>query len=185
MSMLRWLESSFVAPRPCSDLDPIQRRRERTDRTEETWVGRCRRMNRMLLRAFAVWLLQLVVIVVLGGLRDTFLEPIVGEHRAHQIGTVLASLAVLGVICAFLSWIGAASRAQALGLGAFWLLLALVFEFGVFHFIVGVPWSRLVEDYDLAHGNLLLLLWCTVLFGPVACFVVRDGNGLGRGGLDT
>jgi len=130
-------------------------------------------MERMFRRAFVVWLVQLGAVVVLGGLRDTFLQPVVGVHRAHQIGTVLASLAVFGVICLFLSWIGPASRAQALGLGAFWLLLALAFEFGVFHFIVGVPWSRLLEDYNLARGNLLVLLWLTVLLGPVVCFAAR------------
>jgi hypothetical protein len=130
-------------------------------------------MNGVLMRAFGVWLVQLVVIVVLGGLRDTYLQPLIGDHRAHQVGTIAASLAVFGVICLFLSWIGPASRAHALGLGAFWLLLALAFEFGVFHFIVGVPWSRLLEDYNLARGNLLVLLWLTVLLGPVVCFAVR------------
>ena len=141
-------------------------------------------MNDMLPRALVVWLVQLVVIVVLGGLRDTFLQPIVGEHRAHQIGTLIAGLAVLGVICGFLHWIGPASRAQALGLGAFWLLLALAFEFGFFHFIVGVPWPRLVADYNLARGNLLPLLWLTVLLGPVACFAARGRGRVDRNGSE-
>jgi hypothetical protein len=138
-------------------------------------------MNGVLTRAFGVWLVQLVVIVVLGGLRDTYLQPLIGDHRAHQVGTIAASLAVFGIICLLLSWIGPASRVQAFGLGVFWLLLALVFEFGVFHFIVGVPWPRLLAGYNLAQGNLLVVLWLTVLLAPVVCFALRDRGALPGG----
>jgi hypothetical protein len=127
----------------------------------------------VLLKALAVWLAQLVAIVVLGGLRNALLLPLIGEHRAHQLGTVAACVAVFVIICLSLPWVAPVSRAQALALGAFWLALAVAFEFGVFHFIVGVPWSELLADYNLLDGRLLVLLWLTVLFGPLLCFVLR------------
>jgi hypothetical protein len=40
----------------------------------------------------------------------------------------------------------------------------------VFHFVAGVPWPRLLADYNLAEGRLLALLWFTVLLGPLVCY---------------
>ena len=124
-------------------------------------------------RLLAVWLAQLVAIVILGALRQGVLEPLAGEQRAHQVGTLVACVVVFGIIWATLPWLRPQSKGQALGFGAFWLGLALLFEFGVFHFIVGVPWSRLLADYNLAGGRLLVILWLTVLTGPVLARSLR------------
>ena len=43
----------------------------------------------------------------------------------------------------------------------------------MFHFAAGVPWSELFADYNVAQGRLLLLLWLTVLFGPLLSFALR------------
>ena len=89
----------------------------------------------MLGKALVVWLAQLLPIVVLGGLPDKFPQAVAGEHRAHQVGTDAASLFVLAITCAFMPWLAPAARLRALGFEAFWLVLAVAREFGVFHFI--------------------------------------------------
>lgn len=120
-------------------------------------------------KAFVVWLALLVSIVALGGLRDVLLAPRVGELRAHQLGTIAACAAVLVVVCAFMPWLAPPTALHALGLGVLWVGLAVGFELGFFHFVMGVPWSRLLADYNLARGRLLLLLWLTVLLAPLLC----------------
>jgi hypothetical protein len=42
----------------------------------------------MLRKALAVWFLQLVAIVCLGGLRDAFLQPLIGELREASEGVI-------------------------------------------------------------------------------------------------
>lgn len=124
----------------------------------------------MLGKAVVVWLALLVSIVALGGLRDALLVPRIGELRAHQLGTIAASGAAFALICVLLPWVGPATAAQALGLGVFWVVLAVAFEVGFFHFARKVPWSRLLADYNLAEGRLLMVLWLTVLLAPVICW---------------
>jgi hypothetical protein len=124
----------------------------------------------VILRAVSIWIAQLAAVVGLGILRQAVLEPWAGELRAHQSGTVLACIVVFTVICVSLPWIAPRSPQGALAIGVFWLLLAVAFEFGFFHLIRGVPWSRLLADYNLAEGRLLMLLWVTVLTGPVLAF---------------
>ncbi len=124
------------------------------------------------LKAVAGWFALLAAVVVTGALRQLFLEPRLGEHRAHQIGTVLACLVAFAVIYALVGWLRP-TLAQALVLGALWVALALGFEFGFFHFARGVPWEILLRDYDIRGGRLLVLLWLTTLLGPPAAVLLR------------
>lgn len=116
-------------------------------------------------RSIVMWWVMLVAIVALGALRQAWLEPAVGELRAHQIGTLAACALVLALCAVFVRW-AALDADDALRVGVFWLALCLLFEFGFFHFARGVPWPVLLHDYDLRHGRLLPLLWATVLAGP-------------------
>ena len=58
------------------------------------------------------------------------------------------------------------STREALCVGAWWTLLAVGFEFGFGRYVDGLSWSRLLSDYDLSRGRLLLFVWLTVALGP-------------------
>jgi hypothetical protein len=58
------------------------------------------------------------------------------------------------------------SPREALVIGAAWLLCAIAFEFGFGHYVDGLSWTRLLSDYDLSKGRLLLVLWLVVGIGP-------------------
>jgi hypothetical protein len=124
------------------------------------------------LKAVAGWFALLAAVVAMGALRQLLLEPRLGEHLAHQIGTVLACVVVFMVIYALVAWLRP-NVLQALGVGALWVLLALGFEFGFFHFVRGVLWETLLRDYDLRGGRLLVLLWLTTLLGPPVAVLLR------------
>jgi hypothetical protein len=53
--------------------------------------------------------------------------------------------------------------------GAAWLVGAIAFEFGFGHYVDGLSWERLLSDYDVTRGRLLLLLWLTVAIAPFLC----------------
>jgi hypothetical protein len=124
------------------------------------------------LKALVGWFALLAAVVATGAVRQFLLEPRLGEHRAHQIGTVLACAVVFIVIYALVGWLRP-TLSQSLGVGALWVALALGFEFGFFHFARGVPWEVLLRDYDLQGGRLLVLLWLTTLLGPPAAVLLR------------
>ena len=112
------------------------------------------------------WLIFAGVATAAGIARETWLVPRVGELRAHQVGTLVVCAMFLAVIGAFVRRTRPSPR-EALSIGAGWVLLAVAFEFGFGHYLDGLPWSRLLADYDLTRGRLLLLLWLTVGDGPV------------------
>jgi hypothetical protein len=117
------------------------------------------------LKALALWLVFTVLAVGLGGVRERWLAPALGDFRAHQAETV-AFCAVIAIIVFFgVRWLRV-TRAQGLRIGLFWVALTLVFEFGAFGVLLGHPWSELLADYNVFAGRLWPLVLATELVAP-------------------
>jgi hypothetical protein len=116
--------------------------------------------------AAVFWLIFAATATAAGIIRETWMVPRVGELRAHQVGTLVVCALFLGVIRIFVRR-ARPSKGEAIWIGLCWVLLAVAFEFGFGHYVDGLSWSRLLADYDLTRGRLLLLVWLTVGAGPV------------------
>ncbi len=122
-------------------------------------------MHTRLAHIVLTWLAFMVIAVASGLLRETLLTPHLGEHAAHQLGTVVVCLLIAAVIVISLRRLRP-TPAQALGVGIAWVVMTVIFEFGVFHFIIGHPMSVLLADYDLGAGRLWPLVLLTELLTP-------------------
>ena len=119
----------------------------------------------LLLPSLGFWLVLAAIATVGGIVRELWLVPLIGELRAHQVGTAIVASAFLGAIAAFVGRMRLSPR-EALVIGAAWLFCAIAFEFGFGHYVDGLSWTRLLSDYDLSEGRLLLVLWLVVGIGP-------------------
>lgn len=131
-------------------------------------------MRSRALRALALWILLGVLAVTLGGLRQTWLAPALGDVRAHQAETLFFCAVIVVVAFFGVRWMRA-TPAQGLRVGALWIALTVVFEFGVFGLVLGHPWSELLADYNLAEGRLWPLVLITEFTAP--WIFARHGNG--------
>jgi hypothetical protein len=54
-----------------------------------------------------------------------------------------------------------ATTRDAVSVGAIWVALSVLFEFGFGHYVEGDSWSDLLRSYDVTEGNIwvLVLLW--------------------------
>src|SRR6185436_10357327 len=102
----------------------------------------------MWVRAFAIWLVLVLIAIANGAIREGILVPRLGTAVAHVVSTVLLCLAIVAVAIAGARWIGARSVGDALLVGAFWLVLVLAFEFGFGHYVAHKSWPELLADYD-------------------------------------
>lgn len=118
------------------------------------------------LEALLAWPLLLALAVANGALREFLLQPRLGERPARLLSPVILALGVLILGGLFAWYAGPRPAPVLLGVGLFWLLLSLVFEFGFFHFVRGVPWTVLLADYNILAGRLLALVWIATLLGP-------------------
>jgi hypothetical protein len=121
----------------------------------------------MTLRALGVWCLLLLLAVVNGGVRDTWLSPRLGDPIGRAISTLLLCGLIFLATWLTIGWIRPTSTGAALGVGALWVVLTLAFEFGVGHHGFGKPWPELLRDYDLSRGRIWILVLVVTLLAPL------------------
>jgi hypothetical protein len=114
------------------------------------------------------WLGAVVLAIANGIGREALYAKPLGERRAQVVSTGV----LIGVLSAYMRglqvvWPLPTARAAA-AVGAAWTAMTLVFEFTFGHFVAHEPWSKLLAQYDVVHGNpWVLVLLCTLL-GPSA-----------------
>ena len=124
-------------------------------------------------RGLAVWLVMAAIEIAHGGLRRLYLEPLVGDWRARQIGAIVGAVLVLAVAMLTIRWLGTQSW-RALGvIGLFWLVLMVTFEVVGGRLAAGYSWSRILEDYDVARGGLLGVGMAVLAASPLIAARVR------------
>jgi hypothetical protein len=127
----------------------------------------------VIVRALAVWGLLLVLAVLNGGVRDTWLSPVLGDTIGRAISSVLLALLILLATWLTIRWIGPTTQGQARTVGALWVGLTLAFEFGVGHYGFGKSWAQLLADYDLLRGRIWFLVLLATFVAPMLTFTRR------------
>ena len=127
----------------------------------------------MILRAAAVWVAIAAVAVANGAFRDLVLVPRMGETAARATSTVLLSIAIVLAAAVSIAWISPVPHRDAWRIGLFWLGLTLAFEFLAGHYLFGVPWSRIIGDYNILQGRIWVLVLIVTLVAPAAAAAFR------------
>jgi hypothetical protein len=123
----------------------------------------------LILKASGVWLIMLIAAFANGAVRELLLIPRLGEQIGHVISVLILSGAIFAITYVFVRTLRPLPSSTLLGLGAFWLVLSLLFEVGFFHYVMHEPWNKLWADYNLFQGRWLIVVWLTTLFSPLVC----------------
>ena len=107
-------------------------------------------------RAALVWMLIMLAETGHGIVREVFIAPVIGALRARQLGVLVGCIIIFIIAWLTARWMGAGTRRQQLSVGAFWVLLTLIFELALGR-ATGTSWSRILSDYNPTHGGLMLL----------------------------
>ncbi|HUF03387.1 MAG TPA: hypothetical protein VMM38_04350 [Aridibacter sp.] len=126
------------------------------------------------LRALAVWVAIILAESIHGTLRTLFIEPAIGGPEARQISVLTGSILIFLVTLLFIRWIAARSARAFLTIGAMWVLHTVAFELALGRLVLGLPWQRILEDYDIANGGLMLFGLLFLLLSPLIASRVRN-----------
>jgi len=116
------------------------------------------------LELIVVWGIMLLVSVANGACRDFTYGRRMRELAAHQLSTVTSIIALGLVMFTYIRLYPPTSSLQALGIGLFWMMLTIAFEFLFFHYFGGHSWSSLLRNYNVFEGRVwvLVLLWIAI-----------------------
>jgi hypothetical protein len=120
----------------------------------------------MIWRALAVWLAILLLANINGAVRELWIIPDIGEVAGRAVSTVILCALVFLLTWLTIGWIRPIASADAMKIGALWLVLTLAFEFLVGHYLFRKPWAVLLEDYNVAQGRIWVVVLVVVLLAP-------------------
>src|SRR5262245_17105455 len=106
-------------------------------------------------RAFAVWLILLIVESIHGVFRRLVLEPWIDDFSARQISVFTGVILILIVTYFLIDWIKVRTVRQLTLIGVMWVLLTLLFEIGLGRLVLNYSWERVLSDFNLARGGFL------------------------------
>lgn len=121
----------------------------------------------MFLRAFAIWILFIVLAILNATLREKLISPALGEQPAHVVSSILLAVLIFSVTSPFIARNQLTSRQTLFAIGAMWLGLTVAFEFLFGHYVMGNSWKVLLADYNIFRGRTWLLVLLSVFFSPV------------------
>jgi hypothetical protein len=110
--------------------------------------------------------LILMLAILNGGVRETWLTPRWGARTGHVVSTLLLSGVILASAWLTIRWIRPSTTAAALRVGTIWLVLTLGFEFLAGHYLFGRTWASLWAEYDLTQGRIWVLIPLVTLLAP-------------------
>ena len=132
-------------------------------------------------RALLVWLVIIVAESVNGTLRTLYFAPVIGDFPARRVGIFVAIALIFAITLAFTRWMGARSRTQLLGIGGMWVALTVMFELVLGRSVLHYDWSRLLSDYDLSRGGLMVFGLLAMVFMPLLAARIRGLRQAGHG----
>jgi len=112
------------------------------------------------------WVPMVPIAIVNALFRETLLAKFLQELHAHQASTVTAVL-LLGIYIRAITRLWKPdSLGEAFEIGLIWLVLTVSFEFLFGHYVMGHPWNRLWQDYNVFAGRLWVLVLIWIALGP-------------------
>ena len=110
----------------------------------------------MWMRATLVWMLFMLAETGHGVVREVFIAPVIGGLRARQLGVLVGCVIIFVIAWLTARWMGATTQRQQFKVGAYWVILTLVFEFALGR-AIGTSWADMLADYNPARGGFMLL----------------------------
>lgn len=120
-----------------------------------------------ILRSLEVWLFIAVASTMNGMFRSLFLVPRLGEHMAHVLSVLILIIVVLLSSSVLVNRILTQyANSDLFLIGICWVVLSVGVDFVFEHYVLKVPWTAILQDYNLFSGRIWTCVLTTELIGP-------------------
>jgi hypothetical protein len=126
------------------------------------------------LKLLGVWFILAVSAIVVAIFRIGVLLPPFGDQTAHQLGTVLYLIVQFVIIFFFIKMMKIKKTKTLLGIGVFWVVITIIFEFVFGHYVMGHSWQKLFADYNLLNGRLWVLVLINNIAAPLISRIILE-----------
>ncbi len=119
------------------------------------------------LRSLEVWLFIAVASTMNGMFRSLFLVPRLGEHMAHVLSVLILVIVVLLASSVLVNKIlRKYVNSDLFLIGILWVVLSVSIDLVFEHYLLNVPWTAILHDYNLFAGRIWIFVLTTEFIGP-------------------
>lgn len=119
----------------------------------------------MLKKSILIWLAIIPLAILNGGLRETFLIPLLGEKFAQPLSGIILCLFIFLLSFIFVPRLGKGAAQTYRQIGFLWVVLTLSFETS-FGLAEGLSFGEILKAYDITTGNLWLIVVIFIGIAP-------------------
>ncbi|HSL90430.1 MAG TPA: hypothetical protein VK870_14095 [Ignavibacteriaceae bacterium] len=119
------------------------------------------------LNALIPWFIMVVLAILNGTIRQSFILSYTTEPVAHIISTLMFLIIQFLVICFYVQIKCVKEKSALVRIGIFWIALTILFEFVFGHYVMNHPWEKLLADYNVFAGRLWLLVLLNNIIAPL------------------
>jgi hypothetical protein len=117
-------------------------------------------------KACIIWFLMVLLAIANGAFRDGFLVSQIGARLALPLSGVSLAMLIFAITYITFPLIGEKSDGIYFIIGLQWVLMTLLFELLFGHYAMGKSWSDIIQVFNLAKGDLFILVLVASLFSP-------------------
>ncbi len=118
-------------------------------------------------RTLAIWLLIILAESVHGLVRQVTLVHLVGDFAARQVSVFTGSALIFLIAWFSIRWINPPDLKASFVIGLVWVLLTVVFEVGLGMMVFGYTSGRILEDYNVSNGGMMVFGLVLMFLSPV------------------
>lgn len=122
---------------------------------------------------FVMWLPMIVIAFANATIRELIFITHFSTLRAHQLSTITLIILCSVYIYFVFPFLKITSGRHALIIGLIWVILTILFEFGLGR-LTKKQWSELLHQYDMTSGQIWPLFLLALLILPFLCWLITQ-----------
>ncbi len=125
------------------------------------------------IKAVTVWGVIAACAIANGLVREKLLVPHLGQAVALPASGIVLCLVVFTITYVSIPFLGKHAVSTYVLLGMQWVLMTLLFELIVGHYVIGKSWQTLFQEFNILKGNLMVLVLLVSLLAPYGAAKLR------------
>lgn len=123
-------------------------------------------MGKLILKSTGIWFVMVLAAIINGLFREQIMIPGLGISKALPLSGVFLSLFILAIAAISIGSLGRQNKATYFYIGAFWVILTIIFEVVLGYFITGKSWNEILKIFNILEGNLFILVLTVSFLAP-------------------
>lgn len=128
----------------------------------------------LFLKTSMIWVIIALMAIINGLFRENVLIPSLGPHIATPVSGILLSIIVFIVTYVSFPVFGKQHALTYFFIGFQWVCMTLLFEFLFGHYVMGKPWSAIVQVFNIMKGDLMILVLLVSLISPLLVAKIKN-----------